>query len=167
MSPVLYADKDEFADYVDEVLINLENEADLMREVEAAHPDSSFLADLMFNVFRFAVVSTKHPGFREEREWRVIYHPRSIIEVPSEERRIVEANVTISGMPQIVHKLSFTNYEDHGLVGATLPEILHKLIIGPTAYPWVLFHRLRTALRGKDVPLNDGKVDISKIPLRH
>ena len=29
-----------------------------------------------FNMLRFAVLCTKHPGFLEEREWRIIASPR-------------------------------------------------------------------------------------------
>lgn len=33
------------------------------------------ILDNLVHAFRFATVSTKHPSFREEREWRVIYSP--------------------------------------------------------------------------------------------
>jgi hypothetical protein len=37
--------------------------------------DRDTVKNLAFNMLRFAVLCTKHPGFHEEREWRVVASP--------------------------------------------------------------------------------------------
>jgi hypothetical protein len=164
--PVMYANLDEFADHMDQIADKLTEEADLLRELEAAqhhlHGDSMISAS-MEQVFRFACVSTKHPGFREEREWRVVYQPAVNATHPE---RISPATCTLNDIPQNIHKLIFQNYPDEGFVGATLPEILNRVIIGPTAHPYVVFTRMFDALQAKGVSTDNLLIN-SHIPLRH
>ena len=164
--PVMYAFEDEFADHMDEMASKIIEEGDLLREIEAAqlaYDGTSMISESMERVFRYACVSTKHPGFREEREWRVVYQPGFNATLPD---RIMPASCTLNGVPQNIHKLIFQNYPDEGFVGATLPEILNRVIIGPTAHPYVVFSRMFDALQSKGVNTENLLVN-SQIPLRH
>ncbi|MDG2532477.1 DUF2971 domain-containing protein [Sphingomonas sp. HITSZ_GF] len=164
--PVMYAFSEGFADHMDEIAAKLVDEGDLLREIEAAqlaHDGRSLISENMEQVFRHACVATKHPGFREEREWRVVYQPGLN---PTQPDRIAPATCTLGGIPQNIHKLFFQNYPDEGFVGATLPEILSRVIIGPTAHPYVVFTRMFDALQAKGVDTNNLLIN-SHIPLRH
>lgn len=69
-SPVLYGET-AFNGAFEKTVENLERNPETLRAVE---PD--VLRSLAFNALQFAMLSTKHIGFREEREWRIIHGPR-------------------------------------------------------------------------------------------
>ncbi len=164
--PVLYALPDAFADHMDEVAAGLTNERELLREIEQqqlAASGTSYISQSLQEVFKLACIATKHPGFGEEREWRVVYQPGTN---PTQPDRIVPDTCTLNGVPQNIYKLIFQNYPEEGFVGATLPEILDKVIIGPTSYPFVVFARMFDALQARGVN-TESLLSNSHIPLRH
>jgi len=155
-SPVKYCDKEGFkADFVSFVK-GLEESFDVLQKV-----GSDEVLKYLIWAFHFAVVSTKHPGFEEEDEWRVIHSPTLF---PSE--RILFDIENVDGVPQHVYKLELKNYPDEGLVGATLPELLDEIIIGPTESPWPIYEALVTKLKENHVENAENKVRLSDIPLR-
>jgi hypothetical protein len=114
-----------------------------------------------FSAMRYAVLCTKHPGFFEEREWRVIYSP---IFLRSD--RIVQAVETIDGSPQVVCKLPLKNIPEEGLTGLELPEFVERVIIGPSKFPAGIFDALLSVLGEAGVENPTGKIVVSDIPLR-
>lgn len=56
--------------------------------------------DAVTAALKFAVLSTKHVGFNEEREWRVIYRPFEFASAA-----VVEKVVAIRSTPQLVYQL--------------------------------------------------------------
>lgn len=119
-----------------------------------------FLQTLV-DTFRTSVLSTKHPGFREEREWRVIYNP-----LPGPSDRIPKDDVSINGTPQRIYKIPFVNHPNEGLTGATLPEALKKVIIGPVASPYPTYQTFNDLLQDAGVAGLEGKLTCSFLPLR-
>jgi hypothetical protein len=156
-SPVLYATQAEFDDHFDELIGSMERE----REAISRKFDQRQFAGLVFEVFRFAVMSTKHPGFKEEREWRVIYTPK--IHPSSRLTRSVEV---VRGVPQVVYKIPLEDVPESGLVGLALPGLLDKIIIGPTKYPKVTAEAFIQLLAEVGIPDPERKVVLSDIPLR-
>jgi hypothetical protein len=122
------------------------------------------MADLMNTMFvalRFIVLGTKHPAFGEEREWRVIYSPSL------ELSPVIEAVIhPVRGVPQIVQKIPLRNDSDNGLHGAAIPDLLHRLIIGPTEDPVAMRDAFVVLLEKADVPNPLERVWMSGIPLR-
>ena len=155
-SPVLYCDKEGFKYHFLEMIKGLEKNFDFLAEIG---PDE--VETRLFWALHFAALSTKHPGFSEEKEWRVIY---SSTLLPSE--RIKFDIETLGGVPQKVYKLLLKNYPEEGFVGATLPEFLDEIIIGPTESPWPIYEALSTRLEENGVENAWSKVRISNIPLR-
>lgn len=155
-SPVLYRDPDGFKSKFEEVIVGLEKEKDFLKMIgpKAVH-------DSLSAAFHFAALSTKHPGFSEEKEWRVIHSPTLM---PSS--RISSNIETINGVPQRVYKLRLENYPEDGLTGATLNELLEEILIGPTATPWPIYEALASKLEEKGVKDPWSRVKISDIPLR-
>lgn len=155
-SPVLYKNEDGFKENFLSLIEGLEANRDFLNEMGA----DQVLRHLT-NALNFAALSTKHPAFAEEREWRVIYSPTIY---PSDK---IPFNIeTVSGVPQRVYKLNFKNYPDEGFVGASLPELLEEIIIGPTSYPWPIYDAIATKLEEAGVADPWNKVRISNIPLR-
>jgi hypothetical protein len=112
-------------------------------------------------MFRFAVLCTKHPGFHEELEWRVIHSPTY---EPSE--RVTKTIETIRGVPQHVIKIPLKNYPDEGFVGGELHELLDRIIIGPTQHPHAIADAFCDLLHQAKIPDPEKKICISDIPLR-
>jgi hypothetical protein len=155
-SPVAYLGRDEFATDFQEVARNIEGEASYIRTL-----DRKAVKNLLFNMLRFAVLCTKHPGFKEEREWRVVaspaMHPSEFL-LPSVE--------VVRGTPQTVLKIDLKNHPGQGLFGLALPELLDRIIIGPCEFPQVIFEAFRRLLNDAEVPEPSAKIFVSDIPLR-
>ncbi|UWR50171.1 DUF2971 domain-containing protein [Phaeobacter inhibens] len=155
-SPVFYCTEAEFFDEFQSVVQNLEDNFSLFSQLSRQE-----LRERLFNAFHFAVLSTKHPGFAEEKEWRVIHSPKVH---PS--KHIQPSVRCVSGVPQKVYDLKIRNYPDEDIKGATLPEFLHKIIIGPTQYPYPIYDALVSELEAAGVAAPESKVVVSDIPLR-
>ncbi|WP_169194858.1 DUF2971 domain-containing protein [Devosia sp. MC1541] len=111
--------------------------------------------------FRQFILGTKHKGFREEREWRVIYSPES----PSSP--LISKNVeVVRGVVQPVIKLDLRDAPDLGIRGLAVKDFVEKIIIGPTAFPLVQSEAFATVLEAKGVPDPLSRIEISDIPLR-
>lgn len=115
----------------------------------------------VFNAFKFAVLCTKHPGFQEEKEWRVVYSPT----LENSDRLVREIQV-IGGTPQPIYKIPLQNVPEEGLVGIEIPELIDRIIIGPTQYPAAVREAFEHLLSeaGVDGPAN--RIFVSDIPLR-
>lgn len=159
-SPVLYADSEGFKPHFLEVAKNFEDHTDMLRL--AGEDLTSYL---LLSAFHFAVLSTKHPGFAEEREWRVIYTPNFYL-TASRASRLESKIVCLGGIPQRIYSLKLENVPEHGFLGATLPELLVEVIIGPTQFPWPIYDALVEKLMNANVEDADKKVKVSNIPLR-
>lgn len=156
-SPVAYLDEKGFEAEFLTTVENIEREAAYVRSLGRDQVKS-----IAFNMLRFAVVCTKHPGFREEREWRVVASP---IMHPSE---LVQRSVeVVRGIPQPVLRLPLQNRPKHGLVGLALPDLLNRIIIGPCEFPEVMLAAFRQLLAEAEVAEPEKKVAVSGIPLRN
>jgi hypothetical protein len=155
-SPVAYLTPDTFADDFLNIARSIEGEADYIKGL-----DRDTVKTLAFNMLRFAVLCTKHPGFHEEREWRVVASPAMH---PSQH---LASNVeVVRGTPQTVLKINLQNHPDQGLVGLALPEFLNRIIIGPCEFPLVILKAFRQLLADAEVPEPEKKIVVSDIPLR-
>lgn len=121
-----------------------------------------YVLQQIFQAFKSAVLCTKHPGFREEREWRVIYSPAY-----EKSDRLIEDVQTISGTPQPIFKLPLKNVPDEGLYGVEIHELIERVIVGPTHFPFAIQEAIVMALTKKGLAGAENKVIVSDIPLRH
>ena len=115
----------------------------------------------VFEAFRAAMLCTKHPGSAEEREWRIIY---SATYAKSE--RIATEIVSVGGSPQPICKLPLKNVPEEDLIGAEIPELVERIIIGPARYPAVIAEAFATLLKEAGVPNPWVRIATSHIPLR-
>ena len=144
-SPVAYFRKDEFIDQFGQVISNMGRARD---QLEACGHD--FLFNTILRAFRFATLSTKHPGFAEELEWRIIYMPEF-----QRSRLIAQTSEVIAGVPQTIHKLPLQNLGD-----------VEKIIIGPSKFPLIIRDAFVDHLSTHGVHDADSRVVVSEIPLR-
>jgi hypothetical protein len=155
-APVIYADERAFQTAFAAWVEGVRRAEGLVQQLG---PDG--VAALILMVFRIFVLCSKHPGFREEREWRVFHTPT--IDVGGPLARAVE---TIRGVPQPVIKIPLRNHPEGGLVGAAIPELLDRVLIGPTATPLVIYDAFCDALGASGVENPGSRIFASQIPLR-
>ena len=115
----------------------------------------------IYDIAKNLISCTKHPGFSEEKEWRVVYNP---VMNPSD---YVESDiVNLGGVPQQIYKIPLKNIPQENFVGATIPEFVDKIIIGPSDEAPVLLDAFRKLLKEAGCEDADKKVHYSGIPLR-
>lgn len=165
-SPVAYAMPDGFQPAFEEIVEAIEKNIELIKPL-----GGQYVHSFLMNAFRFAVQSTKHPSFKEEREWRVIYAPSLL----HREQRLTEQQMarvptrimSLGEVPQRVFAIPFVDYPDEGFVGATIPSLLNRVLIGPSQDS----HAIRQAFVSELLQLNvadaESKVVITGVPLRH
>jgi len=156
-SPVAYLTPDAFAEEFETIAKTIVDEAAYIRTL-----DRETVKAHAFNMLRFAVLCTKHPGFHEEREWRVVASPRMH---PSQ--LLTSSVEVVRGIPQTVLKIDLKNHPDQGLTGLAPPELLNRIIIGPCEFPLVVLKAFRQLLGAAGVPEPESKIFVSNIPLRH
>jgi len=154
-SPVAYFTEAEFLVAFEELVSNLENNIDFLRSVTIER-----LVGALFNTFRFAALGTKHPAFKEEREWRVIHSPQM-----DGARYVVKDVAVIGGVPQPICKIPLTKIPEVGL-DADIPSILERIVIGPTQYPLAVWEAFVELLKQAGVANPEQKVFSSNVPLR-
>ncbi len=156
-SPVEYLNDDEFEKKLNLVAKNIISELDFMKKF-----DPEIIIRSMFIALKFAALCTKHPGFKEEREWRVICSP-TMDDVSPYLKKETES---IKGVPLIVYKLPLKDKPDIGLVGIEIPRLVDRIIIGPTDYPLAMWKAFVEILENAGVKNPGSKIFVSDIPLR-
>jgi hypothetical protein len=155
-SPVLYANQSTFDIFFGSWLEGLESNSGFL---SSRGPEA--VGDALFEAMRYFVLSTKHPGFKEEREWRVIASP---VLHPSAMTKVEVA--TIAGVPQYVVKLPLKNAPESGLTGLEPAELINRVIIGPCEHPQLVAHVFFDLLRDLGFSRPGDHLAVSDIPLR-
>ena len=154
--PVSYLDDEAFQRMLLVTAGSLLGELALLRRMR-----SEEVAEFTLGALRDAVLCTKHPGFAEELEWRLIHSPRvaSSVRVPCE-------LITIGDQPQTVHMIPLCDIPAEGLHGLEPNTLVERIIIGPTATPDPTREALVETLRLAGASDAEQRVVVSAIPLR-
>lgn len=155
-SPVAYLSDEAFATEFAKIGEKMACAADFLES-----QGREVVKNYVFNVFMFGVVCTKHPGFAEELEWRVFYSPRMY---PS--KHLIRAIEVVQGTPQPVYKIPLNDVPEEGFVGAQIPALLERIIIGPTKYTQATCEAFWDLLAEAGVVDPQKKIVMSDIPLR-
>lgn len=165
-SPVSYTTQEAFQPTFEEVVTSIESNIDFLKNMggNAVH-------EMLMVAFRFAAQSTKHPAFKEEKEWRVIYTP-TILEArgamtPRQAERIPTRIMSLNGVPQRVYAIPFRDYPDEGFIGAAVPDLIDRILIGPSTDAHMIAQAFVSELQRLDVQDAHLKVTITGVPLRH
>lgn len=156
-SPVAYLSDRQFELQYEQLLQGFEDNFLLLRDL-----GEDQLLHRLFEVFRLATLCTKHPGFAEEREWRIIYSPSLY-----ESAKIRPAVFTFNGVPQKIYKIPLKNVPEEGLYGIEVAELVERVIVGPTQFPLEIREALAIALSEKGVSNSLDIIYVSDIPLRN
>ncbi len=114
----------------------------------------------MFNALQTFSLTIKHPGFAEEREWRVIHRPNA-----EASDLITAKTVSINGAPQKVFLLPLEAAPDRDLA-LDLNTLVNRVIIGPSTHAGAMWRAFVDALDDAGVVDAQQKVVCSQLPLR-
>jgi hypothetical protein len=155
-NPIAYLKEEEVLNEIKTVIENVRNNLEFLRGIER-----QIILNHVFNMLVSGVTCLKHEGFREEREWRVIYAPRmwpsKVMEKDSE---------IIGGIPQIIYKLPLDGSVAKELQDLDISKIFDRLIIGPTQFPLAQQEVFVDALNKAGIADADKRVFTSGIPIR-
>jgi hypothetical protein len=164
-APVQYVTEDEFKEAFTKLVEGVEANIDLIAKYGGQH-----LYEWLTHAFTLIVQSTKHPSFSEEREWRVLYSPALLFRNgaldDNQLARIPTQIMTLGGVPQRVFAIPFRNYPDEGFVGATIPELVDRVLIGPSANSYAIYQAMVSELQRLGVADASERVYVTGIPLR-
>ena len=72
----------------------------------------------------------------------------------------------IAETPQPKYKIPLENIPDEDLVGVAIPELLERIIIGPTEYPSAMREAFEALLAEAGVADPASRISVSDLPLR-
>ena len=124
--------------------------------------DGELIAFNLKAVLDDMVLSTKHPSFAEEKEWRIIYRRKANPVIPAPPHKIV----VLGGIAQVVHYLPMVDVPEGGVEKATLEDILDRIIIGPTVNPGLVMEAFVGQLAEAGCSDPAQRVVTCNIPLR-
>lgn len=155
-TPVLYGGIDEFSAELRAVVEGIEKSKGVLERVpfpNAAH--------IMFKALQYSTLSTKHPAFREEREWRIIHSPME------DATAFISTKIaTVRGIPQMVCEVPLRDQPGLGMPWLNPDKLIDRVIIGPCNFPHQVAWAFREILREIGVSAPDSRVVIADIPLR-
>ncbi|EAR62048.1 DUF2971 domain-containing protein [Neptuniibacter caesariensis] len=115
----------------------------------------------LFELFKSYSLCIKHPGFNEEREWRIVYNPQLN---PSE---LVESSIeSVRGIPQEIYKLPLKDIEEAHYTTGKVSDVIQGIIIGPTEHQDFLKKTFIKILSEAGCNEPSSLVHVSGIPLR-
>ncbi|MCP5365534.1 MAG: DUF2971 domain-containing protein [Hyphomicrobiales bacterium] len=154
--PVTYLNEEQ---YTKEISVLANNIFKYSSFLQGQGEDS--ICGYVFAAFQYAAQCIKHPGFKEEKEWRVIYCPK--LRESKKVERVIES---IKGVPQTIYKIPLNDIPEEGLIGLSIPDLIDRVIIGPTDYSWPIYEGFTHLLSKAGVEHPRRHVVISDIPLR-
>jgi hypothetical protein len=163
-SPALYYSPPEIRNHFHEIAGSI---AENMEYVRALGLEE--IVRLIFVMLFITSISLKHPGFSEEREWRIVHVPRFFQPTPvkSNEPPLMRPKVeVIDSLPQSVYKINLENNSEYNITGIDIKDIIKKIIIGPTENPLVVYEALMLELQDAGFKDMNRLITASQIPLR-
>lgn len=157
LSPVMYGGPKDFALEFEGVVHRLEQRVRILKHLS---PDDVFLN--LKRALDFAVLSTKHVGFHEEAEWRVIHQH-------SGDRPDPPFIIDPSDATKRVYQIPLRNLPKANLWGAEIGEALDRVIVGPVRdmkdVPRVIAQYVQL-LKSAGVSNAEDRVSFCGIPLK-
>ena len=163
--PVSYDTPETFAEHFKEIVDAIENNI-----AQLTRLGGPWFQEMLVCVFRFAIQSTKHPAFAEEREWRVIYSPTLLLrdgEMTDEQLSRVPTEVmSLGGVPQRIYAINWKDYPGKGASRVTASALLDRVLIGPTEDAYAIAQAFIAELDHLGIEDATSKVVMTGIPLR-
>ena len=157
LNPVAYADDAFIANELNQVIDNIFREAEFLSGLQQDY----YMLKLGYMTLLMSAVSLKHPGFKEENEWRLIYSPQQF-----QSAHVDLKTTSIRGMPQKIYTFNFKNKPESQINGVSFPELFDSIIITESAYNSTIIGALKDELLLAGVDDVDSKIRVSSIPYR-
>lgn len=157
LSPAAYFTYEELEKELLSMINNINKNIEFIQNLEKAIVVATTIISLII-----LAVCLKHPGFKEEQEWRIIYLPT----MPQFNNLIKSSVKSIGGVPQVIYKIPLNNYPEYEISGMSISDLVDKIIIGPTQFPIALFDAFNISLSDAGVKDAPNRIIISDIPLR-
>jgi Protein of unknown function (DUF2971) len=159
-SPVVYSDSDSADGIFSEIVQLVSAEYKLLKSL--SYED---LRNWIYLSFVVAITCVKHSGFKEEREWRIVYSPGYHLKGPGPS--LIESEIIIvGGIPQIIYKFPIDGSLASEIAHIDLAVMFDRLILGPTQYSWVLYDAFKRKLEQIGIADAGARIITSKIPIR-
>jgi hypothetical protein len=164
-SPLLIA-KVEYAstaDRVERLKTKFRRCLEIFSQAPVSHETRFLTGYIMFQFTLFYSLLSKHVGFEEEQEWRVIYFPdRDKHDLMKSQRTYLRRNNTIE--PKLRFPIEPLNLEPRQTW--TFDSILERIVLGPTHATNLALNSARRMLVSLGKPDFAGKIWVSEIPYR-
>jgi Protein of unknown function (DUF2971) len=155
-SPVAYMDAMQMAEQFRRLADQVEQNREYLEQLQRQGTKEALLI-----AFQSAAVCTKHPGFHEEQEWRIVAMPELL-----QPKRLGSIYPTVGGVPQQVLTLSLEDVPEEGLTGISPPDFIDRIIIGPTDSAAAIYDALYRSMLDAKIADPLSKLHVSNIPLR-
>jgi len=156
LTPTAYFNQDDLNRELKGVINNIKVDIDFLVSL-----NNQEIINRIFAMLVMTTVSLKHEGFREEREWRIIYLPELV-----QSKLVFRTIEIIGGVPQIIYQIPLENNQPEMVADVNMTHLFDKVIIGPTEYPLPLYNAFRVALEEAGIENPESRIIISGIPLR-
>jgi hypothetical protein len=154
--PVEYIDSNGYGKQMDDLRMRMEKENKYLLSI-----GKDAVLSWLFYTFKYIVLCTKHPGFAEEKEWRLVYTPKDI------KSEYVKGEIeTINNVPQVVHKIPLKDIPEQNFTFPSISELIDRIIIGPNDQQYVIGDAFKTLLKSCNCQDVEKKIYYSGIPLR-
>lgn len=155
-TPVHYCSEEDFlTEHFNKLVCAIEENAEQIKQIDRDH--IVFYLNWVLNSF---AISVKHPGFLEEKEWRIFNAPWL-----SFDHSIDKKVINIQGVPQAVSQINL-NPDPDAEGPRAMHRILKKVIVGPSQYPSVLYDAFCRELEALGFESPNEMVVVSNIPIR-
>ncbi|WP_114949236.1 DUF2971 domain-containing protein [Phyllobacterium myrsinacearum] len=155
-SPVAYWTRQQFIGEFETVAATL-----LENEQFIARTNRALLREVIFLMLLFAATCSKHPGLGDEREWRVLTNP---LLWPS--TLLTKHNSGVEGSNRTMYTLPLKNRPMENITGLEFPQLISRVIIGPSMHAEAVREEIVSKLAEKNVQQPAAKVIMSKLPVR-
>ena len=123
--------------------------------------NSDQLQGFVFAMLSYFSLALKHPGFSEEREWRVVHRPNF-----NPSHHMKSKVVVLNGLPQRVYPLPLQDFSGDGIPGVAIPDLIDRVLVGPTQYPIAASEAIIDVFLAAGVADAGTKVFVTDIPIR-
>lgn len=136
--PCVYWGQREFAREIDTRITFMEAHRAAIKKL----PASRFVNSL-FGMLQVFCAAIKHPGFKEETEWRLLYLPKLYPSIGLDARRDI---VPINGTPQTIYRVPLDGEPFNAGKAITVDTLVQRVVVGPCIEASVAVNAIAAAL---------------------
>lgn len=161
--PVTYSQKT-FKKIFMKILNNIECNLEKIQKLNISINEILLQIALIMYIY---VLSLKHEGFWEEREWRIILShllEETFSYIP--QKKLERSIENIKGNPEVIYKI---NLKEYSFINPKGKSLLKKIIIGPSSNSELLVESFSEMLKNKGFNNKqiENMITVSNIPLRY